>query len=238
MQWDGVAVMLLGLVAACCTTLAFVPQVIKTLRTRSIGDLSLGMFSVMVTGIVLWLLHALIRSDLPLAVANGVTLVLAGTILVLKLRHGLTAEGDRPAPFQLFVLGSAGRSGWRNHRERVHILPLARKPCRERSQDEPERVGVEDAEIAEHESGPGPEPMSDLALRQGQQDQRVDDAIEVALHLARVTVATVQSTGAQAVDQLEVFDGVRVEEVLQQIDSREVRQRQHIDKIIPRQVEG
>ncbi len=88
MQWDGVAVMLLGLVAACSTTMAFVPQVIKTLRTRSIGDLSLGMFSVMVTGIVLWLLYALIRSDLPLAVANGVTLVLAGTILVLKLRHG------------------------------------------------------------------------------------------------------------------------------------------------------
>lgn len=88
MQWDGVAVMLLGLVAACRTTLAFVPQVIKTLRTRSTGDLSLGMFSVMVTGIVLWLLYALISSDLPLAVANGVTLVLAGTILVLKLRHG------------------------------------------------------------------------------------------------------------------------------------------------------
>lgn len=88
MQWDGVAVMLLGLVAACCTTLAFVPQVIKTWRTRSTGDLSLGMFSVMVTGIVLWLIYALIRGDLPLAAANGVTLVLAGTMLVLKLRHG------------------------------------------------------------------------------------------------------------------------------------------------------
>jgi MtN3 and saliva related transmembrane protein len=46
------------------------------------------MFSVMVTGIVLWLIYALIRSDLPLAAANGVTLVLAGTMLVLKLRHG------------------------------------------------------------------------------------------------------------------------------------------------------
>jgi len=88
MQWDSVAVMLLGLVAACCTTLAFVPQVIKTWRSRSTGDLSLSMFSVMVTGIVLWLVYALIRGDLPLAVANGVTLVLAGTILFLKLRHG------------------------------------------------------------------------------------------------------------------------------------------------------
>jgi MtN3 and saliva related transmembrane protein len=46
------------------------------------------MFAVMVIGIVLWLIYALVRSDLPLAVTNGATLVLAGTILVLKLRHG------------------------------------------------------------------------------------------------------------------------------------------------------
>jgi MtN3 and saliva related transmembrane protein len=88
MQSDGVAIMLLGLVAAGCTTLAFVPQVIKTWRSQSTGDLSLGMFAVMVIGIVLWLIYALVRSDLPLAVTNGATLVLAGTILVLKLRHG------------------------------------------------------------------------------------------------------------------------------------------------------
>jgi MtN3 and saliva related transmembrane protein len=83
---SGVA--LLGFLAAGCTTLAFLPQVLKTWRTRSTGDISLGMFAVMTIGIVLWIIYAVIRSDLPLFAANAVTLCLAIAILVLKLRHG------------------------------------------------------------------------------------------------------------------------------------------------------
>ena len=79
---------LLGFVAACCTTLAFVPQVVKAWRTRSTKDISLGMFLLLVAGIVLWLVYGVLRSDLPLVAANVITLGLAGAILYLKLRYG------------------------------------------------------------------------------------------------------------------------------------------------------
>lgn len=82
------ALTLLGLIAATCTTLAFLPQVVKTYRTRSTKDISLGMFLVLVIGIVLWLIYGVLISDLPLVAANVVTLVLAGIILALKLKHG------------------------------------------------------------------------------------------------------------------------------------------------------
>lgn len=82
------AVTWIGLLAACCTTFAYAPQAIKTWRTRSTGDISLSMFSLMVAGVLLWLIYGLLIGDLPLIVANLVTLSLAGTILVLKIRHG------------------------------------------------------------------------------------------------------------------------------------------------------
>lgn len=80
--------MALGLAAAFCTTLAYAPQALKAWRSRSTADISLSMFLLMVTGIVLWLVYGLLIADVPLIVANGVTLCLAGTILALKLRHG------------------------------------------------------------------------------------------------------------------------------------------------------
>jgi MtN3 and saliva related transmembrane protein len=82
------ALTLVGLAAAFCTTFAFVPQVVKAWRSRSTADISLGMFSIMCTGIVPWLVYGAIRGDLPLVIANVLTLLLAGLILLLKLRHG------------------------------------------------------------------------------------------------------------------------------------------------------
>ncbi|MGU3537641.1 SemiSWEET transporter [Methylobacterium sp. A54F] len=77
-----------GLGAVICTTLAYVPQVLKAWRTRSTGDVSLGMFLFMVVGMACWLVYGLLIGDLPLTVANAITLSLASVILVLKLRHG------------------------------------------------------------------------------------------------------------------------------------------------------
>lgn len=79
---------LLGLLAAFCSTAAFVPQVLKTWKTRSTKDISLVMFLVLVTGIVLWLVYGVAIQDIPLIVANCITLALAGTILYFKVRHG------------------------------------------------------------------------------------------------------------------------------------------------------
>ena len=81
-------VTILGLLAATLTTIAFVPQVVKTWRTRSTHDISLGMFSLLAAGVFAWLVYGLLIGDLPLVLANGVTFVLAGTILYFKIRNG------------------------------------------------------------------------------------------------------------------------------------------------------
>jgi MtN3 and saliva related transmembrane protein len=75
-----------GLVAGLLTTLAYLPQVLQVWRTRSARDVSLGMFTLMVMGIGLWLVYGLLIGSLALILANGVTLLLAGLILIGKLR--------------------------------------------------------------------------------------------------------------------------------------------------------
>jgi MtN3 and saliva related transmembrane protein len=79
---------IVGLLAAICTTVSFVPQVLKAWRTRSTADISVGMFVLMVVGLSLWLFYGAMLGDLPLILANFVTLCLAGVILLLKLRFG------------------------------------------------------------------------------------------------------------------------------------------------------
>ena len=76
----------LGLSAGTCTTLAFLPQVIKTWKSRSAKDLSLGMFSVFCFGVLLWLVYGIFQHDVPVIAANLITLMLASTLLFFKLR--------------------------------------------------------------------------------------------------------------------------------------------------------
>jgi MtN3 and saliva related transmembrane protein len=76
----------IGLAAGVLTTLAFVPQVIRVWRSRSARDLSLSSFAIFTAGVALWLVYGLVVGALPVIVANAVTLVLAGAILVMKLR--------------------------------------------------------------------------------------------------------------------------------------------------------
>lgn len=79
---------LVGSIAATLTTLAFVPQVWRVWKTRSTKDISLGMYLVFTAGVVFWLTYGLMLGAWPIIVANIVTLVLTGTVLVMKLRHG------------------------------------------------------------------------------------------------------------------------------------------------------
>ncbi len=85
---SSIVVTWIGLAAALCTTLAYVPQVLKAWRSKSTSDVSLGMFTLMVTGVALWLVYGVMLSDLPLILSNAVTLALVASILLLKLRHG------------------------------------------------------------------------------------------------------------------------------------------------------
>jgi MtN3 and saliva related transmembrane protein len=77
----------IGAVAGLLTTIAFLPQVVRTWRTRSTEDISALMFVLFCSGVALWLVYGLMIAALPVVLANAVTLVLAGSILVLKLRE-------------------------------------------------------------------------------------------------------------------------------------------------------
>ncbi len=84
---------IIGFVAATCTTISFLPQLIRVLKLRSARDISLGMFSIFSFGTVLWLAYGILSHSLPVAIANFVTLILAVWILILKLKYD--AEFDR-----------------------------------------------------------------------------------------------------------------------------------------------
>lgn len=75
---------MLGLLAGALTTLSFLPQVWRTIRTRSARDLSWIWIVMMAAGIGGWLVYGILGDDLPVTMANGITLLLVGTLGVLK----------------------------------------------------------------------------------------------------------------------------------------------------------
>jgi MtN3 and saliva related transmembrane protein len=77
-----------GYVAATLTTLAFVPQAAKTIKTKDTRSISLGMYAVFTVGIGFWFVYGLALQSWPMILSNIVTFALAATILVLKLRYG------------------------------------------------------------------------------------------------------------------------------------------------------
>jgi len=78
----------IGFSAAMLTTLAFVPQVLKVWQTRSTADISLGMYSLFTLGVALWLVYGILIFAWPIILANIVTLILAGAVLVMKVKFG------------------------------------------------------------------------------------------------------------------------------------------------------
>ena len=77
---------ILGLIAGGLTTVAFLPQVIKTWKSKSAKDLSLAMFFVFALGTLLWLIYGIIIQQLPIILANSITLALASVLLYFKVR--------------------------------------------------------------------------------------------------------------------------------------------------------
>ena len=76
----------IGTLAGVFTTIAFIPQVIKTWRTRSAGDISLFMFLLFSSGVLLWLIYGILLQAFPIILANSVTLALSLSILYLKIK--------------------------------------------------------------------------------------------------------------------------------------------------------
>lgn len=92
MIWPGWATVLIGSIAAICTTGAFVPQVIRLRRLRSAGQISLATFAVFSFGTLTWLVYGLLIGSFPVIGANAVTLGLSLTMVALKLRYDRIAR--------------------------------------------------------------------------------------------------------------------------------------------------
>ena len=76
-----------GFFAAFCTTIAFYPQAVKVWKTKSTKDISLSMFIIFTIGVFSWLVYGVVISNLPIILANTVTLTLSLFILIYKLKY-------------------------------------------------------------------------------------------------------------------------------------------------------
>ena len=84
---------LIGAGAAILTTLSFLPQAIKVVRTRETEAISLTMYALFTTGVMLWGIYGLMTWQWSIIIANGITVVLAATILALKIQDVLRRRG-------------------------------------------------------------------------------------------------------------------------------------------------
>jgi len=79
--------MIIGNIAAACTTIAFLPQVVKIARTRHVADLSLSMYSIFSFGVLCWFIYGLLIKSAPVIAANGITFILSAYILTMIARY-------------------------------------------------------------------------------------------------------------------------------------------------------
>ncbi len=76
---------ILGYIAGAMTTISFIPQVVRTWKTKSTKDISLAMFILFCLGVATWMIYGIILNSWPIIIANGVVLVLGLNILVMKI---------------------------------------------------------------------------------------------------------------------------------------------------------
>jgi MtN3 and saliva related transmembrane protein len=88
---------LLGYAAATLTTLSFVPQAWRTFRTRDVSGISLRMYSAFTLGVAFWLAYGIVLGEIPMMLANGITLVLACAVLVMRLRFAKGGKDGKQA---------------------------------------------------------------------------------------------------------------------------------------------
>jgi len=78
---------IIGFIAAFATTISFLPQAIKTIKTKDTSGISLSMYAVFTAGTFFWLIYGILSPSVPVAVANFVTLIFASIILVYKIKY-------------------------------------------------------------------------------------------------------------------------------------------------------
>ncbi len=78
---------LIGYIAACLSTFSFIPQALKTFRTKDVSGISLAMYGCFTAGVALWLVYGILLSAWPIVIANVITLSLALSIFIMKLKY-------------------------------------------------------------------------------------------------------------------------------------------------------
>ncbi len=78
---------IIGYIGAFCTTISFLPQIIKVIQTRDTQSLSLSMYAVFTIGVCFWLAYGILKQDGVIMLANSVTLLLTLPILLIKIRN-------------------------------------------------------------------------------------------------------------------------------------------------------
>jgi len=78
---------IIGLIAAFLTTVSFLPQAMKVIKTKDTKSISLRMCIMFVLGVALWLYYGWQKDSISMILGNGITLILAGIILFFKLKE-------------------------------------------------------------------------------------------------------------------------------------------------------
>lgn len=79
---------IIGYIAAFCTTFSFVPQAVKIIKTKDTRAISLPMYILFNAGIIIWLLYGILLNDVPIILANAITISMTLIILFMKIKHG------------------------------------------------------------------------------------------------------------------------------------------------------
>lgn len=78
---------IVGYVAGFCTTVSFIPQVLRSLQRRSCRDLSWTWLFIFMSGLVLWLTYGILLNDWPMIIANSLTMCLCFSLIWIKIRY-------------------------------------------------------------------------------------------------------------------------------------------------------
>lgn len=89
-------VSLIGISAACMTTISFVPQVYAILKSKNTSGISVTMYSIFTFGVFLWVLYGFIIEDMPVFVANLITLILTLSVLTLTITSRIRQKSSQP----------------------------------------------------------------------------------------------------------------------------------------------
>lgn len=79
---------IIGLIAGTCTTISFLPQVIKIIKTKETKGISLTMYIVLAIGILLWVIYGILIEALPVILSNSISFILINIVLILKIKYG------------------------------------------------------------------------------------------------------------------------------------------------------